>query len=370
MSTRRTALAVIAALTLAGAVACSGGGSSPAPPKKSSPAAEPKRCPLTGVPPTDGQDPDRVALAVKIDNVDVGRPQAGIDRADLVVEETVEGGLTRLFVVFQCNTAKDIGPIRSARTSDAALLRLLGGAVFGYSGANPRAIKPVEQTSNAVLLSYDANPTLYHRVGDRPAPHNVFTKTQTLLDAGQDKDDSLEAPPPLFTYTDSVPSASPSTTASTAATASTAVTASTAATAPTAASTAKTATKVDLRWSPDASASWSWAHGRWVRTQNGTADVLTNHKRVAATNVVVMKIKTKDTGIRDVVGNPSPDDVITGSGKVWVFRDGKVFTGRWKRHGIGGAMTLQDANGAPLALDPGVTWIELLPPPQGTIKIS
>jgi hypothetical protein len=323
------------------ALAACGGGSSGGKPAASptTSAAPPPRCPLTGQLPTGKQDVGRPVLAVKIDNVDVGRPQAGIDRADIVIEETVEGGLTRLFTVFQCDSAPSIGPVRSARTSDAALLRLFGHAVFGFSGANPKALKPVQETSHAVLLSYDNNPSLYHRDNSRPAPHNVFTSTQTLVDAGKKKNKSLKAPAPIFEYSDSVPAA------------------------------AKPARGVSVRWSPDASAAWSWSGGRWLRTQNGTPDVLVDKKRVAATNVVLMRIKTKDTGIRDVVGNPSPDDVVTGSGRVWVLRDGKVVTGRWKRAGIGGAMTLVDKSGATIPLAPGKTWIELLPA-NATMSLS
>src|SRR5947199_5112662 len=94
---------VAAALAAAAATlaACSGGHSSPS--HAAAPTPKPKPCPLTGSLPVTGQKIDRVALAVKIDNVDDARPQIGLDRADVVVEETVEGGLTRLFAVFQCD---------------------------------------------------------------------------------------------------------------------------------------------------------------------------------------------------------------------------------------------------------------------------
>src|SRR3954447_1343617 len=126
--------------------ACGGGHKAPKPAATSasptpspSPTATPvaARCPLTGVPPQSGQDIHRPALAVKIDNINAARPQAGIDHADVVVEELVEGGLTRLFAVFQCDSASSVGPVCSARTSDADLLALLHGSVFGFSGANP-----------------------------------------------------------------------------------------------------------------------------------------------------------------------------------------------------------------------------------------
>ena len=41
------------------------------------------------------------AVVVKIDNVDAARPQTGLNQADVVYEEMVEGGLTRLAAVFQ-----------------------------------------------------------------------------------------------------------------------------------------------------------------------------------------------------------------------------------------------------------------------------
>lgn len=335
---QRVLAAAGAALTLLTLGAC-GGGSSGGKAAPTSPPPPPARCPLTGELPTGQQDVGRPALAVKIDNVDVGRPQAGINRADVVIEETVEGGLTRLFTVFQCDSAPSIGPVRSARTSDAALLRLFGHAILGFSGANPKALKPVRATSHALLLSYDDNSSLYHRDNSRPAPHNVFTSTQTLVEAAKKKNDSLKAPQPVFTYGDTVPAA------------------------------AKAASGVSLRWSPDASAAWSWSGGHWLRTQNGTPDVLVDKKRVTAVNLVLMRIKIKDTGIRDVVGNPSPDDVVTGSGQVWVLRDGKVVTGRWKRAGIGAPMTLVDSAGKTIPLAPGRTWIELLPP-DATMQLS
>jgi hypothetical protein len=294
---------------------------------------------LTGQLPAGKQDVARPVLAVKIDNVDVARPQAGIDRADIVIEETVEGGLTRLFTVFQCDSAPSIGPVRSARTTDAALLRLFGHAVFGFSGANPKVLPQVKAMSHALLLSYDANSSLYHRDSARPIPHNVFTSTQTIVDAAKKKDGSLKAPSAVFDYSDSAPAA------------------------------AKAAKGVSLRWSPDASAAWSWSRGHWLRTQNGSPDVLVDKKRVAATNVVLMRITTKDTGIRDVIGNPSPDDVVTGSGQVWVLREGKVVPGHWKRPGIGGRMTLVDSAGTTISLARGRTWIELLPP-NATMQLS
>jgi len=339
MRPRTTALLLAAAATLA--TACGGGShhkTEAAPPTPSptpttpSPTASPVLCPLTGVPVKDGESAHRVALAVKIDNIDLARPQSGIDKADVVVEELVEGGLTRLFAVFQCDSATNLGPIRSARSSDADLLALLRGSVFGYSGANPAALPPIRAHGNTVLIAYDSLPAYFHRSSGRPAPHNVYSDTKTILDAGLARRKNLTAPKPLFSYGDAPASAKP-------------------------------ATNATMSW-PEASAGWHWNGSAWVRTQNGTPDVMTDGTRIKADNVVIMQIRIGSTGIRDVAGNASPLDITTGSGKVWILRDGKWIVGTWKRPGIGSALRFVDATGAAIPLAPGRTWIELLPRPR------
>jgi hypothetical protein len=340
-STSRTAIFAVLTAAVAALTACSGS-SSPAPagtgtptPTATSLSPEPvavATCPLTGQPPKGAQKVRRVALAVKIDNVTEARPQAGIDKADIVVEETVEGGLTRLMAIFQCDAAPNVGPIRSARTSDGDLLRLLNGAVFGYSGANPKAIAPVAATSGAELISYDANAQYYHRDGSRPAPHNVFSSTETILKAGLARNHKLHAPRPVFSYGELT-------------------------------NRGRKSRHVAVTW-PAASAAWDWNGKTWLRTQGGSADTVTSGARVAAANVVIMSITTRDTGLHDVLGNPSPDDVVTGSGTVWVFRDGRVIKGTWHRANRAAKMTLQDNKGKLIPLHAGRTWVELLPRPR------
>lgn len=339
-TTRTSAGALILVL---GLVAGCGGGHKPAP--AASPSATPtptptatvapvvKTCPLTGRPPAKGQNVNRVALAVKIDNVDVARPQAGLDHADVVIEETVEGGLTRLMAIFQCDSTSTVGPIRSARTSDGDLLRLLGGAVLGYSGSNTSVGASLAAHSGAVLISWDHTPQYFHVDPSRPAVHNVTGSTKTLLAAGVARNKKLHAPKRMFVYGKPKIGGSP----------------------------VKT---VGLTWSSSASAAWSWTGHAWQRTQNGSADVLTDGHRVTARNVVIMSISVANTGLHDVLGNPSPDDVVTGGGKVWVLRDGHVIRGTWKRPTVSDKWVLKDKRGNVLPLTPGNTWVELLPRPR------
>ncbi len=340
MQLKRSATTITGLLAVLAMAGCSGsstpsspGGSATTSPSASvststSPGARPT-CSLTGMAQQKHQSATRAAVAVKIDNVAQALPQAGDNQADIVVEELVEGGLTRLMAIFQCTAAPLVGPIRSARITDADLLALLHGSILGFSGANPKDLPPIEAHGDTVLISQDNDPQYFDRNLSRPAPHNVFSSTKRLRHAGLQKRSKLTAPKPLFSY-GSIDSS------------------------------ARGAKHISLNW-PAANAVWTWSHNSWLRTQDGSADMLTNGKQVSATNVVIMSVDIASTGLHDVLGNASPLDVTVGSNPVWVMRNGKIIKGTWKRPTVTSALTLLDASGHVINLAPGRTWIELLP---------
>jgi hypothetical protein len=189
---------------------------------------------------------------------------------------------------------------------------------------------PIRKHGDAVLIPYDTYGSTYHRDHSRVAPHNVYSSTEQMLATGRKAHGrTLAAPKPLFTYGPIDTTATP-------------------------------AASVAMTW-PQASASWRWGGSSWLRTQNGTADKLTDGTRVHAANVVVMSISIASTGLHDVLGNSSPLNVTVGSGKVWVLRDGKVIAGTWHRSSVRSGLRLLDPVGKTIALAPGKTWIELLP---------
>jgi hypothetical protein len=79
---------------------------------------------------------------------------------------------------------------------------------------------------------------------------------------------------------------------------------------------------------------------------------------------VVMSVAVRPGTNVDVLGHPTPDPILTGTGRVWVLRDAKVFAGTWRRGAAGSPVKLLGADGKPVPLHPGRTWIELLPTPQ------
>jgi hypothetical protein len=294
----------------------------------------PATFPLTGLASGGAATAARPALSVKIDNIDIARPQAGLNTADLVVEEPVEGGLTRLFATWQSKDAGQLGPVRSARPADALLLRQLGPSLFAFEGASTGVLQTIRQKSGATLLDPSSAAGAFQRTSGRAAPHNVFSSTAALYAAGKRANAKLGPPRAFLTF------------------------------APKPASGAKPAKVARMTFSPSTRASWQWNGSAFVRFQNGALDRLADGSSVSTTNVVVMSVAVRTSGNVDVLGNPTPDPVLTGSGRVWVLRDGKVVSGTWRRGGADSAVRLLGAGGKPLALHPGRTWIELLPTPR------
>ena len=70
---------------------------------------------------------------MKIENTPEARPQSGLDVADVVYEEVVEGGITRFWAIFNSHAPDHVGPIRSVRRMDPDIVSPLGGVV-AYSG--------------------------------------------------------------------------------------------------------------------------------------------------------------------------------------------------------------------------------------------
>src|SRR5690606_28824069 len=95
---------------------------------------------LTGLPGDYGDRLNRAALIVKVDNHEQARPQAGLNQADLVIEERVESNLSRLAAVFHSNDADPVGPVRSTRSTDIDIAALFGRPIYASSGGNDHVL--------------------------------------------------------------------------------------------------------------------------------------------------------------------------------------------------------------------------------------
>jgi hypothetical protein len=294
--------------------------------------SQPATCPLTGAEPKSGDVPDRPALAVKVENLPDARPQAGIESADVVYEEPVEGGITRFIVLFQCHDAKRVGPVRSARFTDVDILPQYGTqTLFAFAGGAPPVEQRIQDSGlTDVNFQQPSAERFYVRDPNREAPHDLYTSTGGMYRAGGTDGGG---PVEVLQFDEDLPP------------------------------TAKKASEVELDFSPTADVFWTYAKGRdlWVRSYDtGPADLENGHS-ITARNVVVQVVTLRDTGIVDAAGNPSPEVVATGTGQCLVFRNGKVIRGTWSRAKLSDLTVYRDNKGNEIRLAPGTTWIELLP---------
>ena len=288
---------------------------------------------LTGQPPLG--DNDRPVLAVKIDNVDRARPQAGINEADVVYEEMVEGNLTRLVALFHSQDPGPIGPVRSARTSDVLILSNLNSPLFANSGGNPSVMGAVNGSS-LVDVGILADPRSYSRDSSRPAPHNLISDTNELR--ATDKAQGAGTPPHMFVYrqpgTDTPPGGGPS-----------------------AGVTVNFGQAlIDYTWDPEA--------GGWTRLQNGSPHIDTNAVVATPANVIVQFTDYRPSS----ADARSPEAIVEGSGDAWIFTGGHFIPARWQRDNLEALTVYTDSDGNPVELTIGTTWIELAPPGTAVLK--
>ncbi|NOX31721.1 MAG: DUF3048 domain-containing protein [Actinobacteria bacterium] len=285
--------------------------------------------PLTGLP-IDASVADRPALAAKIDNVGPARPQAGLNQADIVYEERVEGGLTRLLAVFHSQDAPVLGPIRSARSTDVPILTPLQQPLFAWSGANA-AFAALIRSVAIRDVGFDAQPSAYSRAADRRAPSNLMSSTSVLWDLVSDSG----APPralnhlgPGAVFEAGVP-----------------------------------AVGVDVSYrGTTVTHTWDAEVEGWARTQNGSPHVDTEGVQVAPPNVIVQFVDYRASGQVDSTGAVVPEAVLEGNGTIWVLSNGRILEGTWTKDNVTAPTQYFDMSGDPILLTPGSTWV-LLPEP-------
>ena len=302
------------------------------------------RMPLTGQPIDDVSEiPERPALVVKVPTYGPdARPQAGLNRADIVFETIINDNVTRLIAVFHSDGTGEnpVGPIRSGRAQDINLLNMLNTPLMAWSGGNASVTRAFEDAADAgtlVSLNHVRGSTdLYYRRSGREAPNNLFSSTDLLWSAAPA---GAEPPHAVFPYL--APGVEP---------------------------TGDPAEVIDvLLDSTDARWEYDAETGKYLRWQDGSEHGTEEAGQVSADNVVVMLM---DYGVNRFDGNP--DMQAYGSNPVLIFSKGTVRTGVWLRFGPEDGYGLYDnvEDLGELGLSPGNTWVEFPRNQAGVVSID
>ncbi len=324
-------LAVVTSLVLV-VSACGGGDSSDE--KKESSEGESQQ--IVQVSPLTGQEfggtpPANPVFVVKVENSRSGAPQYGVNQADLVVEEMVEGGITRLAALYHTTLPTKIGHVRSLRGTDAGIAAPVAAHVVASGGAGPAydviggagLTTYTEDNSSPGFSSDPAKKRPYNRLLDLTAVAAAAAPTQI--------------PGPYFQFTPAGET-------------------------PPAAAGARPVTSASVTFSSSHTTTFALTNGTWSRTNGFAAP----GEEFVANNLVVIYAPERDAGYRDPAGNRVPETIFEGTGNGVVVIGGQAVDVQWSKASLASTVTFTDAAGAPVTIPPGKTWIELVSQDRGS----
>ena len=333
---RRLAL-TLSALTATGLVLTACGGSS-----SSTPAADPQPVksgttitqtwPLTGLDVPSGKTSslDHPVLVAKINNT-AGESQVGLSHADMVVEELVEGGLTRLAAFYYSQIPTNAGPIRSMRASDIPVVSPVHASMV-TSGAANRTIALIRA---AHIPFYTEGSKGFYRSTERPAPYNLFVHLNEVAKSAKAK---AATPPDYLTWgsESDLPKGIK-------------------------------VTSMGAQFSGGHTTQWQFTNGTY-HNLNSNAPA---GDQFPATNVLVLRVKEGNAGYLDPAGNPVPQTILVGKGNALLFHNGRMIAANWsKGSSPASQIKLKTKKGAALAVPAGHTWIELVPVDGGNVSFK
>ena len=333
-TTRLAATVIAASLVLA---AC--GGDEETPEEEAGPAGQEiasgseflQTWPLTGLDVEGDQTSAQThpVMVTKIDNTSSSSPQQGLGSADMVVEELVEGGMTRLAVFFYSQIPGTVGPVRSMRASDIGIVSPVAAQVV-TSGAAPVTINRI---SDAGIKFFGEGAAGFSRAADRVSPYNLMANLSTLLDAQKPAEEARPDDYLPWGEESDFPKG-------------------------------KKATDLTADFGSH-STTWKYEGGSYtnVDTFAEAGD------QFLADNVLVLRVQVGDAGYRDPAGNPVPETKLEGRGTAMLFHGGEVVTGTWEKKGLEDSITLTTKKGE-LTVPAGHTWIELVPQTGGQVGFS
>jgi hypothetical protein len=277
--------------------------------------------------------------AVMVENLLSVRPQSGLSQASVVYEALAEGGSTRFMAVFDpLANIPEIMPVRSSRPYYLEWVSEYG-ALYAHAGGSPKALTVIRENpdiNNLEALSGDAG--YFWRDKTKSAPHNLVTSSDKMFlalnnkglwdkqagfrswlfkdDAALDKrgDDGKTA---SFNF-----------------------------------STGKTY-KVDFRYNKEKNV--------YLRFNADQPHLDKNSgQQIEVKNVIVQIVQEPELD----GGKGRLDIYVGGEGQAWIFRDGQVINGVWKKGSRTDRTLFYDSQGQEVELSRGNTWIHVVPKDQ------
>jgi len=280
---------------------------------------------ITGAPGVDGP-----VLVVKIDDTPPAHPQIGLEDADVVYIEQVEGGLTRLAAVFSSKIPSRIGPVRSARISDIELFAQYGHIAFAYSGSQKKLRPILSAASLQDLGAQSQSSTIYTTDPLRTPPTAMVLRADLLMQKIVEKGYDIAKSKNMGWSFGEAPDSG------------TAI------------------SSVVMHWPANSYiATWSELENRWLLSNRNGPDMSDSGKNLGPTTLVIQNVSITASEFHDKVGGVTPFSATVGSGTGYILRDGKSFQAIWSRPTAESGTQWSTPDGEGINFAPGQIWIAL-----------
>jgi len=282
------------------------------------------------------------SYAVIIENLLSTRPQGGLSQAAVVYETLAEGGSTRFMAVFEpTEVIPEIMPVRSARPYYLEWVSEYG-ALYAHAGGSPQALTVIRENpdiNDLEALSGDA--VYFWRDRTKYAPHNLVTSSEKMNLALRDKElsdretdfrswefkDEAELEErgedgKILTFNFSY---------------------------------GKTY-KVDYKYNRESNVYFRYNADQEHKDKN-------TDEQLKVKNVIVQIVREPVLS----GGKGRLDIYVGGEGKAWIFRDGQVIEGIWKKGSRTERTLFYDRESNEISFDRGNTWVHVLPETQEVV---
>lgn len=273
---------------------------------------------------------DGPILVVKIDDTPAAHPQVGLEDADIVYIEQVEGGLTRLAAIFSSKIPNVIGPVRSARISDIEILEQFGRVAFAYSGAQKKLLPVIAEANLENLGAQRLGRAIYANDPNRTPPTAMMLQAATLMQKVKEENLPIAISKNAgWSFSDSI-------------------------------DTGTAITSARISWPANSyDATWSKIEKRWLLSHRGQPNLSASGFHLGPSTFVIQLVSITPSEYYDKVGGVTPFSATIGSGRGYILRDGKFITALWNRPtGVDGTTWLTP-EGDEIAFAPGQVWIAL-----------
>ena len=273
---------------------------------------------------------DAPVLVVKIDDTSMAHPQIGLEDADLVYIEQVEGGSTRLAAVFSSKIPTRIGPVRSARISDIELLAQYGRVGFAYSGAQSKML-PIIAAANLYDLGAQRNsPTIFTTDANRTQPFAMVLRADLLMEFAKSKGMEFAESKSMGWKFGKVTAGG---------------------VAITSAQVSWPASSYDVHWAK--------AENRWLLDFRKAPNVTESGQRLGASTFVIQLVSITDSIYKDKNGGITPLSSTIGSGSGYILRNGKSIKATWSRATAEEGTRWMSMKGEEITFEKGQIWVAL-----------